>query len=171
MVLEKKIFKGFYHIWAWQPSWSMSRDHFCDLSFPPTSGGSTLNLSNIGPEASEEKSFEIPTFFPYKCMVSIEMHREANLTSPSKGQTSMYNNYFSKFGRPLVPDDLCKDTAPRHPQFWRSRFLKVFTIYGHGSHLGQRTATILAIFRSPNLRRLHMKFEQNWFSSFRGEVV
>ena len=23
----------------------------------------------------------------------------------------MYNNYFSNFGRPLVPDHLCKDTA------------------------------------------------------------
>ena len=41
-------------------------------------------------------------------------------------------------------------------------FLKVFTIYGDGGHLGQWTATILAIFRSPNLGRLHMKFEQNW---------
>ena len=50
-------------------------------------------------------------------------------------------------------------------------FLKVFTIYGHGSHLGQRTATILAIFHSPALRRLHMKFEQNWLSGFRGEAV
>ena len=50
-------------------------------------------------------------------------------------------------------------------------FLKVFTIYGRGGHLGQRTATILAIFRSPTLRRLHMKFEQNWLSGFRGEVV
>ena len=28
-------------------------------------------------------------------------------------------------------------------------FLKVFTIYGHGGHLGQRTVTILAIFFSP----------------------
>ena len=71
----------------------------------------------------------------------------------------MYNNYFSNFGRPLVPDDLCKDSAPGHPRFWR-RFLKVFTIYGHDGHLGQQTTTILAIFRSPNLRRLHMKFEQ-----------
>ena len=26
-VLEKKIFEGFYHIWAWWPSWS------CDLDF------------------------------------------------------------------------------------------------------------------------------------------
>ena len=111
------------------------------------------------------------TFFPYKCMVPIQMHREANLTSLYKGQTSMYNNYFSNFGGPLVPDDLCKDTAPRHPRFWRRRFLKVFTIYGHGGHLGQRTATILAIFHSPNLRRLHLKFEQNWLSGFRGKVV
>ena len=33
-VLEKKIFKGFYHIWAWWPSWSMDRDHFSNFSFP-----------------------------------------------------------------------------------------------------------------------------------------
>ena len=47
-------------------------------------------------------------------------------------------------------------------------FLKVFTIYGHGGHLGQRTATILAIFRSPKLRRIYMIFDQNWLSGFRG---
>ena len=84
---------------------------------------------------------------------------------------SIYDLYFSNFGRPPVPDDLCKDSAPRHPRFWRRRFLNVFTIYGHGGHLGQWTATILAIFRSPNLRRLHMKFEQNWLRGFRGEVL
>ena len=33
-VMEKKIFKGFYHIWAWRPSWSTDRDHFSNLSFP-----------------------------------------------------------------------------------------------------------------------------------------
>ena len=27
----------------------------------------------------------------------------------------MYDLYFSNFGRPTVPDDLCKDSAPRHP--------------------------------------------------------
>ena len=80
------------------------------------------------------------------------MHREANL----------YDHYFSNFGRPPVPYDLSKDSAPRRPRFWRRRFLKVFTIYGHGGHLGQSTVTILAIFHSPNLRRLHMKFVQNW---------
>ena len=84
---------------------------------------------------------------------------------------SIYNIYFSNFGRPPVPNDLCKDSAPRHPRFWRRRFLKVFTIYGHGGHLGQLTATILAIFHSPNLRRLHMKFVQNWPRASRREVV
>ena len=73
----------------------------------------------------------------------------------------MYDHYFSNFGRPPLPDDLCKDSATRHPWFWR-RFLIVFTIYGHGGHLGQKTTTILAILGSPNLRRLHMKLEQNW---------
>ena len=38
-------------------------------------GGSTWNFSNIGPEASEEKSFEIINR-------PIQMHTEANLTSP-----------------------------------------------------------------------------------------
>ena len=82
----------------------------------------------------------------------------------------MYDLYFSNFGRPPVPDDLCKDSASWHPRFWR-RFLKVFTIYGHGGHLGQWTATILAIFHFPAPRRRHMKFEQHWPKGSRGEVV
>ena len=56
----------------------------------------------------------------------IQMHREANLTLPLKGQASTYNNSFSNFGRPPVPDDSCKGSAPRHSWFWRRRFLKVF---------------------------------------------
>ena len=33
-VLEKKILKGFYHIWAWQPSWSCDPDVANKISFP-----------------------------------------------------------------------------------------------------------------------------------------
>ena len=51
------------------------------------------------------------------------------------------------------------------------KIFKVFTIYGYGSHLGQWTATILAIFHSPALGRLQMKFEQHWPRGSRGEVV
>ena len=53
----------------------------------------------------------------------------------------------------------------------REEVFKVFTIFGHGGHLRQQTVTILAIFCSPYLRRLHMKFEQNWPRGSRGEVV
>ena len=38
----------------------------------------------------------------------------------------------------------------------------VFTIYGHGSHLGQWRATILAMVHFPAPGRLQMKFEQHW---------
>ena len=104
---------------------------------------------------------KVSTIFLFKCMGLIQKHREANLTLPYKKQMSTYNNSFSNFGRPLVPNDLCKDSAPRHSRFWRRGFLKVFTIYGHGGHLGQPTTTILASFCFPTLRWLHMKFKQN----------
>ena len=30
-VQEKKIFEGFYHIWAWWPSWPCDQHHVHDL--------------------------------------------------------------------------------------------------------------------------------------------
>ena len=50
-------------------------------------------------------------------------------------------------------------------------FFKVFTICGHGGHLGHVTRTVLTTFRSSDPWRLHMNFGYNWPSSFRGEVV
>ena len=43
----------------------------------------------------------------------------------------MYDHYFSNFGTPPVPNDICKDSAIRHARFWRRRFLKVFPIQMH----------------------------------------
>ena len=34
LVPKKKIFYGFYYIWAWRPSWSCDTDHLNKLSFP-----------------------------------------------------------------------------------------------------------------------------------------
>ena len=82
----------------------------------------------------------------------------SKLNFAAKGQMSMYDHHFSHFDTLSVPDDLCKVSAKRHPRLWRRRFLKVFTIYGHGGHLGQWTATILAIFHFPASKRLQMKF-------------
>ena len=50
-------------------------------------------------------------------------------------------------------------------------FFKVFTIYGHGGHLGHVTWTIYTNFRSPFPRRLHIKFGFDWPSGFRAEDV
>ena len=50
-------------------------------------------------------------------------------------------------------------------------FKRVFTIYGHGGYLGQVTRTISTNFRSRVLRSIHMKFEFNWPSGFKGEDV
>ena len=86
---------------------------------PLPQGGSKWDLSIIGLEAPVEV-FWNSEHFP------IQMHKEANLSLPYKGQMSMNHHYFSNFGRPPVPDDLCKDSALRHPRFWRRRFLKGF---------------------------------------------
>ena len=41
-------FKGFYHIWAWRPSWSCDPDAANKLSSPLTKG-LHINLALIGP--------------------------------------------------------------------------------------------------------------------------
>ena len=156
LVLEKKIFKGFIHIWAWQPSQSMDHDHFSNLSFPCLKEAPHEIWATLDQRLQRRSYLKLSTFFhtniwdPYKCI--------CRQTWPCHKKVK---HHFSNFGRPPIPDDLCKDSARRHPLFWRRRFLKVFTIYGHGAHLGHWTATILAIFLSPTLRRLHMKFEQH----------
>ena len=55
--------------------------------------------------------------------------------------------------------------------FWRRRFFKDFTKYGHGGHVCHVTKTARTFFRSPDPWRLHMKFGDNWPCSFRREVV
>ena len=50
-------------------------------------------------------------------------------------------------------------------------FFKVFTIYGHGGHLGHVTWTIYTNFGSPFPRRLHIKIGFDWPSGFGGEDV
>ena len=44
--------------------------------------------------------------------------------------------------------------------------LMIFTIYGHGGHLGHVTLTIYVNFCSPFQRRLHIIFGFDWPSGF-----
>ena len=57
------------------------------------------------------------------------------------------------------------------PPVPEERFLKVFTIYGCGGHLGHVTWTIYTKFGSSFPRRLNIKFGFDWPSGFRGEDV
>ena len=45
-----------------------------------------------------------------------------------------------EFGSTQVPDAAYQVSRSSAVQFWR-RFLKIFTIYGHGGHLGHVTCT------------------------------
>ena len=57
------------------------------------------------------------------------------------------------------------------PSGFREDFWRVFTIYGHGSHLGHVTWTPWTNFHSPIPWRLHMKFGFNQPSGFGEEDV
>ena len=62
LALKKKVFKGFGHIWGWEPSLSCNQDHF--YKFMPTQasqGGSTymynwLTVYVYGPSISREEN-------------------------------------------------------------------------------------------------------------------
>ena len=153
------MFKGFYHIWAWWPSWSVDRYHFNNLSFPCPKEAPHEIWATLAQRLQRRSHLKFSTFFQYKCMGPIQMQREANDLAVKR---SMYDQHFSNLGRSPIPNNLCKVLAPRHPRFWIRRLLKVFTIYEHGGHLSPWTTIILAIFHSPAPKRLHMKFEQHW---------
>ena len=98
------------------------------------------------------------------------MHYEVNLTLT-----------LSRSGQPriIIWTNLVGPTTPmlhtksqgHLPSGSGEDFLRVFTIYGRGGHLGHVTKTIWTNLRYPILRSLHMKYEFNWPSSFRGEDV
>ena len=54
-------------------------------------------------------------------------------------------------------------------QFLQRRFLMVFTIYGHGGHLGHVTWFIYIQIGSPFIQMLPIKFYFDWPSGFKGE--
>ena len=81
LVLEKKIFKGFYHIWAlwlifkgfyhiWAlwPSWSTSCDHFSNLSFPQPKEAPYEIWAKLAQMLQRRSRLKFWTFFPYKCI-------------------------------------------------------------------------------------------------------
>ena len=76
---------------------------------------------------------------------------------------------FEQLGRPHIFNTTYQ--APRSSNFWFWRiFLKGFTLYGRGGHLGHVTRTIWTNCSFPIIRSLHMEFEFNWPSGFREDI-
>ena len=93
-------------------------------------------------------------FFRYKCI---------------RNQVS--NDNPDKPGRARIPNATYNVQRPFAFWFQRRKYLKGFTLYGHGGHLGHETINIRYKFTPPpppppNLRIPHMKFEFNWPSGF-----
>ena len=78
--LEKKIFKGFYHIWAWQQSWLMDHDHFSNLSFPFPKEAPHEIWARLVQKLQRRSRLKFSTFFPYNVWCPYKCIREANLT-------------------------------------------------------------------------------------------
>ena len=68
-VLEKKIFKGFYHIWAWGPSRSTNHDHFSNLLFPLPKEAPYEIWAKLAQRLQRRSCLKFWTFFPYKCIL------------------------------------------------------------------------------------------------------
>ena len=108
---------------------------------------------------------DILTLFP------IQMHERPMLTLPYNMSRSSQGHDLYKLCRAPVTDASHQVSKSLAFWFWKRRFLKVFSIYSHGSHLGHVTLTIYINFLSPFPRMLHMKFGFDWPSGFRGEDV
>ena len=57
----------------------------------------------------------------------------------------------------------------RHADSGEEDFIVLFTIYGHGGHLGHVTRFSQSNFHSPYTWMLYLKFHFDWPSSFREE--
>ena len=85
--------------------------------------------------------------------------------TPGQGKTTPWGQFF------FINSIMLLAKFQDHRILVLEKIFKVFTIYGHGGHLGNVTWTIYINFPSPFPKRLHIKFGFDWPSSFRGEDV
>ena len=108
--------------------------------------------------------------YPLFYLFPIQKHKGQNWTLLYSKSRSTQGHNLNKLGSTRAPN--APYQVSRSSAFWfrRRRFFKVFTIYGHGGHLGHVTCTSWTNFDSPIPRRLQMKFGFNQPSDFRGDV-
>ena len=141
----------------------MDRDYFSNLSFPCPKEAPTKIWATLA-QRLQTRSFEILNIFPYKCMGPYKC-KGKQTWSRKRQCTPNILAILVDFPCPMI----CTKIQPQGILGSREEDFKSFFF-----HIWARRpslSTILAIFRFSNLRRLYMKFEQNWLSGFRGEVV
>ena len=72
LILEKKIFKLFYHIWAWQPSCSVGGTIQTNYQYPFYRRPHMKTCENCS--VGRCTKYDFSTFFPYKCIGPIQMY-------------------------------------------------------------------------------------------------
>ena len=106
-----------------------------------------------------------PQNFLKNPMFSIERPMRPMLTLPGQPKVMIYSQpkvmIYTNYNGP-VPDATYQVLLKSVQQFQRRRFLRVFTIYGHGSHLGHVTLTIYTKIDSLFQRIPHIKFGFDW---------
>ena len=98
------------------------------------------------------------------------MHGKPNLTLPQNRSRSTKGHHFTKF---VELESLMLQAKFQDPLVSGSEeiFLKVFTIYWCGDHLGHVTETISITFRSPFPWKLDVKLGFDWPSCFRKYIT
>ena len=111
------------------------------------------------------KILDILTFSPYKCLCY------QIWPWPKIGQGHPRVIIWINYDGPESPMLHTKFRGNRPSGSREEDFWMVFTIYGHGGHLGHVAWTPRTNFRSPIPWRLHMKFGFNRHSGFGEEEV
>ena len=127
------------------------------LTFSPTNLHLLIKTTLITifmPESSKlsMKSYVIAFSHIWSCRKKVKFNPRSSMNNLGSTQVS-YATY-------QVP-------RPSVNWFWKRRFLKFFTLYGHIGHLGHVTLLNCINFPSYSPIRFHKKFGSKWLNSFK----
>ena len=161
---RRRFLKSFYHIWAWRPSWSVDRDHFSNLSFPqpeeaPHEIWATLAQRFRGEEVWNSQHFSHRNvWYPYNCIGKQTRSRRKKV---KRQCTTIILATLVDLSSSMI----CAKIQPKASSVLEKNFFKRFyKIWAGRPSWSTDRDHFSNFFCSPNLRRLHMKLEQNWLS-------
>ena len=110
--------------------------------------------ASLRPKAATVSKKKKKLFSPFP----IQKPMSPNLTLALNGSRSTQGNNLNILGSACIDNATHKVSRSLVYWFWRRRFFKVFTIYGHCSHVGHVTQLICINFNSYSPSSFHMNF-------------